>query len=391
MTVAIIGIVGIISFGVLVFTLIDREALSWGAQRTKREPQAMPIVPRPRPVAPWSARTHRGGLGSLLGLLAICGLMCAAYIGITIGQVHNINIGYESNAWPSVEGGIISSEIRIVSPRRGTSFWQPTLRYSYSVGGRDYIGELWRAYPNEIYDTPFARQFTTRYAPGTVVAVRYDPGEPTRAALEPGIVTDTDHAGAAAGWVVVVTLLYGTTLAIHELLKPGDLQGGLERVDYLRYQDELLRRQPGSPRTIPLGAFVRAAYPPIDLVLALPFLALAWFFLTPVLGTPAEWLVVLVAATFVVPAVWRLGRTALRFRALRRGALITAGVRYAGERAGYTYVELTVRANGRGFAARYRYTGPGRSSISAGDTVDVLVDPLRERVLQMLPPPRSWL
>jgi hypothetical protein len=221
--------------------------------------------------------------------------------------------------------------------------------------------------------------------------VRYDPRDPTAAALEPGVVTRTDHLGAAAGWLVMVTLLFGTTLAIRELLKPDDLRGGLERAAFLRYQRDLVYDQRTPPRTVPLGSFLRAAYPLIDLALFLPFLVLAWFFLSPVLGTPAAWLIALVVVTFVVPALWRLGRNLLRLLAVRHGVLATAQVRYAGERAGYTSLELSVWAQGEFFDARYRYTGPARTSIRSGEALELLVTPSRQRVLLLLPPSKVWL
>lgn len=393
MTVVII-IVTIVGFGGLVFALIDREALGWGPKPPRRAPQGMPLAPQPavsQRAAPRSTRPRHTDLESLLTLLVLGSLMGAAYTVLTLGHVRNIGVGYTSNTWPRVEGQIISSEIRIVSPRRGTSYWQPTMRYRYRVDGREYVGERWRAYPNHTFDTPFARQFTTRYAPGTLVTVRYDPRDPALAALEPGVVTSTDQAGAAAGWLVTATLFFLLSLAIRELLKPNDLRGGLERAAFLRYQRDLLRDQRTPPRTVPLGAFLRAAYPPIDLVLLLPVLVLAWFFLSPVLGTPAEWLGALVAVTFAMPTLWRLGRNLLRLAALRRGALATAQVRYAGERAGYTSLELSVWVQGVYFEARYRYTGPARTSIRSGEALEALVTPARDRVLLLLPPSGVWL
>lgn len=394
MTAVIILIVIIVAFGGLVFTLIDRDALGWGAKPPRRAPQGMPTAPRPaapRPTTSRSARPRSNDRDSLLTLLIIVSFLGVIYIGLTLGHVRNIGIGYASNAWPSVEGQILSSAIRLVKPRRSASYWQPTIRYRYRVDGREYVGERWRVYPNNTVDTPFARQFTTRYAPGTIVMVRYDPRDPTVAALEPGVVTRTDHLGAAAGWLVTVTLFFCTTLAIRELLKPDDLRGGLERAAFLRYQRDLLDDQRTPPRSVPLGAFLRAAYPPIDLALFLPFLALAWFFLTPVLGTPAEWLVALVAVTFAVPALWRLGRNRLRLLALRHGVLATAQVGYAGERAGYTYLEVSVWVQGVFFDARYRYTGPARTRIRSGEALEVLVNPSRQRVLLLLPPSKVWL
>lgn len=93
-----------------------------------------------------------------------------------------------SPAWPSVQGVILTSEVREVGWSEDTSGWCPELSYEYPVAGRKYV-----SHNVELQDIcisnlgSFARRVVERYPAGKRVEVYYDPRDPARAVLEPGV------------------------------------------------------------------------------------------------------------------------------------------------------------------------------------------------------------
>ncbi len=91
--------------------------------------------------------------------------------------------GHQSLRWPTTQGRIVVSKVatlpRASDPRFGTA---PRVRYEYEVDGRTYFshridfGGWWSAW-NVVEEHPV----------GTTWTVSYDPEDPGRAVLEPGV------------------------------------------------------------------------------------------------------------------------------------------------------------------------------------------------------------
>jgi hypothetical protein len=89
--------------------------------------------------------------------------------------------GIQSLQWPAVEGRILYSHARTASSPE-TLLW-----YEYSVGQVRYMASKYRTGGNA---TPFrsvAQAAAKRYPVGRKVMVCYDPADPQRALLEPGV------------------------------------------------------------------------------------------------------------------------------------------------------------------------------------------------------------
>ncbi|MBL8843059.1 MAG: DUF3592 domain-containing protein [Planctomycetes bacterium] len=93
-----------------------------------------------------------------------------------------------SQAWPAVEGRITESRVEVGTKRVGgrrRSDRDAVIRYDYVVDGRALQGDAVTVGGIEADD---ADAMVERYPVGRSVPVHYDPAEPTRAALEVGVL-----------------------------------------------------------------------------------------------------------------------------------------------------------------------------------------------------------
>lgn len=100
-----------------------------------------------------------------------------------------------SRSWPSVSGTITGAHLEEQGRQR-----RPRVTYRYTVAGRELGGQRVRFGDRFELMLPDAAATTLRkYAAGTSAAVYYDPGDPRKAVLEPGVP-----------WLLLVTLAMAT-------------------------------------------------------------------------------------------------------------------------------------------------------------------------------------
>lgn len=106
---------------------------------------------------------------------------------------HDIWIGYRSQSWPSVAGQTVSSEVLYLKGAT-TGSWCCVVEYVYEVDDVKYSGRsrgtggLSREEAMTMADI--------KYVKGSSVNVYYDPSDPKRSVLEPGIRwTGTEWGG----------------------------------------------------------------------------------------------------------------------------------------------------------------------------------------------------
>jgi hypothetical protein len=115
----------------------------------------------------------------LLLVFGIPGLGVLTYGGWLLYRAH------KSNAWPTVQGRIVTSEVVIVPHSRDTA----TLKicFAYSVGKVSYRSDQFRlGDADQGHSIRDARDTVGWYREGTVVPVYYNPTDPGDAVLEPG-------------------------------------------------------------------------------------------------------------------------------------------------------------------------------------------------------------
>jgi hypothetical protein len=92
---------------------------------------------------------------------------------------------YESLRWPSVPGKIVASEVKGDAPSQKVP--QAEISYMYRVNGREFRGSRVFFGRNSELGRPSAAATVRRYPPEAEVTVYYDPKDPSRSVLEPGL------------------------------------------------------------------------------------------------------------------------------------------------------------------------------------------------------------
>lgn len=127
------------------------------------------------------------------GLVALGALLTMAGLVLLSLYFCGIWIGYQSQAWPSVAGQTVSSEV-IYLKGSTTGSWCCIAEYVYEVDDVKYSG---RSRGTSGLSREEARTMAyIKYAKGSSVNVYYDPSAPRRSVLEPGIRwTGTEWGG----------------------------------------------------------------------------------------------------------------------------------------------------------------------------------------------------
>ena len=92
-----------------------------------------------------------------------------------------------SNRWPSVQGQIVSSHVRINSDEDGVSYF-PEIRFKYVVDDHLYTSDTvnFGQYGNS--NESRVQKIVNQYERGKEVLVYYDPDQPLTSVLEPGVI-----------------------------------------------------------------------------------------------------------------------------------------------------------------------------------------------------------
>lgn len=120
----------------------------------------------------------------------VLALLMVTVLTLTLGVIGTRALleARASQAWPSIEGRITESRVEVNSKRvagRRRTDRDAVIRYDYVVDGRALQGDAVTVGGIEADD---ADAMVERYPVGRSVAVHYDPSDPTRAALEVGVL-----------------------------------------------------------------------------------------------------------------------------------------------------------------------------------------------------------
>jgi hypothetical protein len=129
-------------------------------------------------------RLSLSGCLSALGVLFIFGLVGAglSYWGWTIVQDARA-----SSSWPTAAGAVISSEVSHSTDAEGGDSYSPEVDYQYQVDGQNIINDQIKFGENSYDSRRRAEEIAANYPVGRQVTVYYDPEQPDKAVLEPGV------------------------------------------------------------------------------------------------------------------------------------------------------------------------------------------------------------
>jgi Protein of unknown function (DUF3592) len=142
---------------------------------------------------------------ALIALAAGLVLFIVAVVFVGAAQAAVI-VARDSRTWPTVTGRVVRSEIR--SNRRANRLpgYRTIIRYEYTIDGEEYEG---RDLASGEFPYRSARSAARRLQPyplGSTVLVRYFPGEPEVAVLEPGVSLDVLYLPAVSSVLLLAAL-----------------------------------------------------------------------------------------------------------------------------------------------------------------------------------------
>ncbi|MBE2222281.1 MAG: DUF3592 domain-containing protein [Anaerolineae bacterium] len=89
--------------------------------------------------------------------------------------------------WPSVEGRVTSSLVDYSTDSDGGDSYSPKVTYVYVANDLSYESRTIKFGENSYGSERKAQEITSRYPEGQAVTVFYDPANPDKAVLEPGV------------------------------------------------------------------------------------------------------------------------------------------------------------------------------------------------------------
>lgn len=105
-------------------------------------------------------------------------------------DLQRAGVGQRSSTWPTTTAEIVGAQLAVRKTDDGQYYW-PSLRYRYSVEGKQLIGKRWRyryvwRFGGYSGDLDMVKRALASYPVGKRVQVAYDPKRPRESVLEPG-------------------------------------------------------------------------------------------------------------------------------------------------------------------------------------------------------------
>ena len=110
----------------------------------------------------------------------------ALAVWVTLSLSASFFLCLNSLRWPTVPVRIVSSGVSTGTSNIG-HWWAPEVEYEYAVSGHVYRSTNIRYFMPTFYQQEEARAVRAAYPNGTEAKASYDPHNPSRSVLEPGL------------------------------------------------------------------------------------------------------------------------------------------------------------------------------------------------------------
>jgi len=113
------------------------------------------------------------------------GIMLLVGVVILVQSILEIVPALRSRSWPTAEAEVTGSSIAYLVG--GKSHYEPTVSYTYRVGGRSYTNDqIWFG-PSHFFFRSSALDVITPYPVGARLRVSYSPEDPYLSVIRPGV------------------------------------------------------------------------------------------------------------------------------------------------------------------------------------------------------------
>ena len=98
----------------------------------------------------------------------------------------NFYFSVASTHWPKTTAHVVSSAVYASGAGAGATF-SPQVKYEFETAGKSYQFNNIRYLLRTFYNVDSATEVQASYPVGSIVSVAYDPQDPSRSVLEPGV------------------------------------------------------------------------------------------------------------------------------------------------------------------------------------------------------------
>jgi len=145
-------------------------------------------------------------LGWFGSLILGAGIIGAGYFVAHLAM-NAYHMGQASEAWPTVQGSVIHSNVATRHNSKGTMY-SADVQFAYRFGGKEYKSNKIDASPgsgvSSSSDSSEAHETVNRYQTGQAVTVHYNPSKPWVGVLEPGVSTMTWAMFGMGGFLMFI-------------------------------------------------------------------------------------------------------------------------------------------------------------------------------------------
>jgi hypothetical protein len=120
--------------------------------------------------------------GRFVGLVGLC--LFSVWIVVHLSS--NFYLSLASRHWPTTYARVTSSAVYTHGAGAGMS-WAPVVQYEYEAAGAEHRSSNIRFLLGTFYNADAAAEVVASYPVGRQVSVAYDPQDPNRSVLEPGV------------------------------------------------------------------------------------------------------------------------------------------------------------------------------------------------------------
>ena len=133
------------------------------------------------------------------GIVLLTGLFCAGF-GLSL-----IYHGYACKSWPTCEGTVVESEVKVMGGRRDS--YAPKIKYSYTVSGKAYTSDRYAYGDTHFWEERDAKKIVGKYPPGSPVTIYYSSWNPGMSVLAPGVDSTAWYLLAGGVGCVLIAVL----------------------------------------------------------------------------------------------------------------------------------------------------------------------------------------
>ncbi len=159
---------------------------------------------------------------SVLSVISV--ILAVSGLGVLVWGLRRMQQASVAKDWPTAQGTIrsstvVSREAEPINPQesydddapkpKGQVLYRPEVEYTYTVGGETYTSNTLAWDVTEVSSRQHAQTQAARYTPKAPVTVYYDPEDPSRALLNPGVqAASWAVPGAGGACILIATAFY---------------------------------------------------------------------------------------------------------------------------------------------------------------------------------------